>query len=353
MESKYLSTHTSTTRRKASVGALRFAVSLAMLISMGLFASQAQAIGVAAGTDITNTASASYEVGGTPVTETSPPVVVTVEEIIDVTVVEQNSPVNVAPSDTNRVLTFLVTNTGNGEEVFDLTVLSNLGTDDFDPSFVSVYFDTNLSGVYDAGDTISSGFTPNLDANGVDSITVFVLHDIPDNTFVSDGDVGAIDLEAESQTLTGAPGDSLGGAGDLGTTAVVGLTGGDDNDEGEYIVSSVAVDVDKSFVILNDPTFGMLAVPGATIRYTIVVTVTGSGTADNLVITDGIPIDTIYAGGTLTLGGVTQTDLSDLVDGGEHDAGAGVNGEISVDLGNVAGGSPAQTITFDAQIDPS
>ncbi len=351
MESKQRITQQSKTRHSASPGALRFAAALALLMAMGLFTSQAQAVGVPAGTPISNTATASYDVGVTTLSATSGPVSFNVDEIIDVEVLQQNSPVNVDPSDTNRVLTFLVTNIGNGSEVFDLTVDSAFGGD-FNPAFVSVYFDTNGSLVYDAGDTVSSGSTPVLDANGADSVRVFVLHDIPDAATVSDGDVADIELLAESQTLTGPPGTSLGGAGDSGTTAVVGAYGGDDNDQGQYLVASVDVDLAKSYAVVSDPFGGTLAVPGATIRYTITVTVTGGGTADNLVVTDPIPTNTAYVGGTLTLGGGPLSDTPGN-DAGQYDGLVGPNGEVSVDLGSVAGGSPVQTITFDALIDPS
>ena len=92
MESKKLKTQHGTVRQSASPGALRYATSLVLLMAMGLFASQAQAVGVPAGTPITNTATANFDVGGTPLTATSGPVSFNVDEIIDVTVVQQNSP---------------------------------------------------------------------------------------------------------------------------------------------------------------------------------------------------------------------------------------------------------------------
>jgi hypothetical protein len=52
---------------------------------------------------------------------------------------------------TNAVLTYQVTNNGNGPEVFTLTPnVANSG-DDFDPALSQVVLDTNNNGVYDAG----------------------------------------------------------------------------------------------------------------------------------------------------------------------------------------------------------
>jgi uncharacterized repeat protein (TIGR01451 family) len=330
-------------------------VQLAVLMGIVLIGGQAGAVGAPAGTPISNTATATFDVGGTPLTANSLPTVVTVDEIIDVTVVEQNSPLAVSPSDTNRVLTFLVTNTGNGTEDFALAVNSAIGTDDFDPAFVNVYLDANSNGSYDAGtDTLyQSGVNdPPLDANGTDSIAVFVLHNIPASPGVGDGDVGQISLTATAVTVNGPAGTVSGGNGDGGVDAVVGTSTAQALDTGDYVVASVSVALSKAWVIVNDPVFGTQPVPGATIRYTITVSVTGAGTADNLLITDGIPANTSYVTGTLTLGGSGLTDGTGD-DAGEYDGAAGPNGEVSVDLGNVAGGGADQTITFDALIDPS
>src|SRR3546814_8076955 len=66
----------------------------------------------------------------------------------------------------------------------------------------------------------------------------------------------------------------------------------------------------KSAVVTNslntaDP------IPGATITYTIVATVAGSGSVSGLAISDDIPADTSYAQGSITLGGSALSDAAD------------------------------------------
>src|SRR3546814_2267259 len=87
----------------------------------------------------------------------------------------------------------------------------------------------------------------------------------------------------------------------------------------------------KSAVVTNslntaDP------IPGATITYTIVATVAGSGSVSGLAISDDIPADTSYAQGSITLGGSARSDAA------EADAGDYNGTRISVALGNVDGG---------------
>jgi uncharacterized repeat protein (TIGR01451 family) len=88
-------------------------------------------------------------------------------------------------------------------------------------------------------------------------------------------------------------------------------------------------------------------VPDAVITYSLAVTVAGSGTALNVIITDLLPVDTTYEPGTLALNGVSLTDEADIDIG---DVGATTPGVVTVDLGDLPVGSPAQTVTFDVRI---
>ena len=92
------------------------------------------------------------------------------------------------------------------------------------------------------------------------------------------------------------------------------------------------------------PFGGTCAVPGATITYTILAEVTGSGSISDLVVTDAAPADTSYVAGSLTLDGATLTDAAD------GDSGTASASGISVDLGNVSAGT-SHSITFDVTID--
>ncbi|GAB4277059.1 MAG: hypothetical protein Kow0092_32840 [Deferrisomatales bacterium] len=303
--------------------------------------------GTPAGTDITSQATVSYSVGPTAYTKDSNTVVTRVAELVDLTVSWQDAAeVAVTPGSTGQVLTFRLTNTGNGTDTYTLSVSGSLGGDDFDPSPVGIYFDANGNSVYDAGtDTeyVQGTNDPSLSADG--SLVVFVLQDIP--TEVGDGDRGDCRLTATSNTGSGAPGTQVAGAGEGGTDAVVGSSGGSVGAVGTYLVSGVVVSVTKAAAV-TDPFGGTEPLPGATLRYTVVVSVTGSGTAANVVLTDPVPAHTSYVPGTLTLNGGALTDEAD---GDAGDVGATAADTVTVNLGDLAGGSADQTVTFDVTID--
>ncbi len=295
-----------------------------------------------AGTTISNTASATFDTGGGSTTINSNRVDLLVDELLDVTVDSSNpADVPTTPGATGQVLTFSVTNTGNGVENFVLSTIANAGGDNYDPVVTQIYID-NGDGVFDPGtDTL---YTPGANDPQLDpdeSVTVFVVATTPGG--VVDGNRGIVSLVAAAVTGTGAPGTSFAGQGEGGGDAVVGSTGADGADAGAFIVSAATVTLVKSAVVTN-PLGTADPIPGATITYTIVATVAGSGSVSGLAITDNIPADTSYVTGSITLGGVAQSDAVDA-DAGDY------NGtRINVALGTVAGGQ-TRTVTFRTTID--
>jgi uncharacterized repeat protein (TIGR01451 family) len=234
-----------------------------------------------------------------------------------------------------------------------LAGFSAIAGDDFDPVLASVWLDANGNGVWDpAADTLYLAGTndPVLDANDPagDDVVVFVLNGIPAG--LPDGNLGRSRLTATSTTGSGAPGTVIPNGGDGGAIdATVGASGADDDAEGVYQVSSVQLAVAKSSSVA-DPFGGAQPLPGATITYTLVVSVAGSGNADAVVVTDPIPTNTTYVAGSMTLDAVAQTDASDApVD--DADFSVSVPGAIRVGLGTLPAGGPARTITFAVTID--
>lgn len=303
---------------------------------------QASAAGTRAGSTISNTATASFDAGGGTTTVDSNRVDLLVDEVLDVTV-NSSDPADVptTPGASGQMLTFSVTNNGNGVEAFGLTAIANGGGDDYDPVVTQIYLD-NGDGIFDAGtDTL---YTPGANDPVLDpdeSITVFVLATTPGT--VVDGNRGIVSLAAAAKTGTGAPGDSFAGQGEGGGDAVVGATGADGSDSGAYVVSAATVTLVKSAVVTN-PLGTADPIPGATITYTIVATVAGSGSVSGLAITDTIPADTSYVPGSITLGGAA---LSDAIDADVGD----FNGtRVNVTLGTVPGGQ-SRTVTFRTTID--
>lgn len=295
-----------------------------------------------AGTTISNTASATFDTGGGSQTIDSNRVDMLVDELLDVTVASNNpTDVPTTPGASQQVLSFRVTNTGNGPENFALTTVANAGGDNYDPAVTQIYIDADGNGSFDpASDTLYTLGSGDPLIQPETGITVFVIATTPGN--VTDGNRGIVSLAAAAKTGTGNPGDSFAGKGEGGGDAVVGLTGADGTDDGAFVVSAATVTLVKSAVVTNQ-LGGSDPVPGATITYTIVATVAGSGSVSGLAITDNVPADTSYVPGSITLGGGGLSDASD------GDAGDYNGTRINVALGTVAGGQ-TRTVTFQTKI---
>jgi len=310
----------------------------------GILATPAHAAGTPAGTNITNVATATYELpNGDETSVDSNIVTLKVDELLDVGVA-WGDPADVATSAgaTGQLLKFTVTNGGNGTESFTLGTVANGGGDDFDPAVTSIVLDTNGNGAYDAGvDTAytSGGNDPQLDPD--QSLTVFVLSSIPGSA--GDGHRGRVDLTAVAKTGSGAPGTSFAGLGQGGGDAVVGATGADAEDDGYYRVARATVAFVKSATVA-DLFGGDASTPGSTITYTLAATVSGSGSLANLRVSDAVPAGTTYKIGSLTLEGSPLTDAADA------DSGNFTGTGIAVGLGTVAAGT-TKTITFQVKID--
>lgn len=304
----------------------------------------AYAAGTPAGTVINNNATATYDLpDGGQNSVTSNTVSLIVDELLDVSVASTDGgDVSVAPAATNQLLTFRVTNAGNGSEAFRLTARDNAGGDDFDPSATSIVLDGNGNGTYEPGIDIvyvAGSNDPVLAPDG--SVLVFVLSSIPAGA--TDAQRGRVDLVAVAATGSGAPGTTFAGQGQGGGDAVVGATGADAEDDGYYRVAAAGVAFVKSATVA-DPFGGSTRVPGAIVTYRLVATVTGSGSLANLRIADSVPAGSSYRPGTITLEGAPLSDAADA-DSGEF-TGTG----ISVRLGTVAGGA-TRTVTFQVAID--
>ena len=315
--------------------------SIAAISALSL-AAPAYAAGTRAGTVIDNTATATYDEGGTPVEVDSNINSLTVDELLDTVVAwDDGADVATTPGATGGALTFTITNTGNGEEAFLLSTVSTVGGDDYDPTGVTIVIDDG-DGVYEPGIDVvyvAGAGNPVLDPD--ETITVFVIANTPGG--LSDGDRGGVQLTAEAVTGTGAPGTSFAGQGEGGGDAVVGTTGADGEDDGYFQVAAATVSLAKSATVA-DPFGGTNAVPGSTITYQIVATTSGSGSLPNLAINDAIPAGTTFVPGSITLGGTTLTDAADA------DAGRFASNNVSVSLGTVAGGQ-TRTVTFQVTID--
>lgn len=325
---------------------------------------QAFAAGTIAGTDITNQATLNYTVGGiAQPAQNSNVATFKVDRKINVVVAQVGSvDTSVLPGSINQVTTFTVTNTSNATMDFSLAALNkvggpgpNGGTDNFNVANVRVFVDSNGNGVYDPG-VDTAVFLDELAPDT--SKTVFVVADVP---------VGQVNNDLAAVTLTATAADG-GTPGSLGATSVqtvgadtpgvvdtVFADGAGDTDAARdgkfsaasaYKVVTATVSVVKSSAVISDPFNGGTnpkAIPGARVRYTIVVTNTGGATATAMTLTDSIPANTTYVANTITVGGVAKTDAADA-DGASFAANV-----VTVTLGSLAS-SGTVNVTFDVTV---
>jgi uncharacterized repeat protein (TIGR01451 family) len=306
----------------------------------------ASAVGTAAGTNIQNTATVNFSIGGTPSSTTSNTSSVAVAEIVDVVIAVQSATSSVAAGATGETLVFLVTNTGNSNETFALALDSVLVGDDFDPvpAVPALYFDTDGSGDLSGPDTpyVQGANDPALAADA--SVRVIAVNDIPAG--LADGLRGRSELTATAATGTGAPGTVFAGQGQGGVDAVIGTSGGTDAEIGAYLVGDIALSAVKSQTV-QDQFGGNRPIPGATIAYQVVVTAAGTGSALGAAFVDAIPASTTYVAGSLRLNGAALTDAAD----GDAGALTGAPASVAVSLGNLTAASGPQTIVFSVTID--
>lgn len=348
---------------------------VALMFALG--ARHAHAAGTPAGTTVTNAATINYTVGGTPITVSTNTVSFRVDELINVRVTPPAASTVVNSPDTNRTLLFRVTNIGNGPEAFTLTPnLSPAIADQFNPQTGAVgilFVDTNGNGQLDIGtDTLISG---PVTINPDQALPVLFVANMPPG--VANGGLGAVTLTAASATvgaLVGgvgaAPGTIIpnGGTpavGAPGIDAVIGPgaggptdSGADDTASGSYVVSGVNVGIAKTVLAVTNP-FGVTTtgcnsatppaacsniVPGAIVQYQLTVTLIGSGTATNVLITDRIPSETTYVAQSIRLNGAAQTDQTDGDNASCPGCGAAGAGIVTINFGSVPV-TPATPIT--------
>jgi uncharacterized repeat protein (TIGR01451 family) len=318
---------------------------------VGLWADPAGALGTAAGATITNTCTVDYTVSGIAQSETASNSF-DVLEVIDCVVTWQDAAnVSVNTPHSDRVLTLQLTNTGNGPEDFRLAANAAVAGDDFNPSVQDLYLESNgTAGLQMSGatpDTIYAGTDIALAADGTQ--LCYIVSTIPGGLVV--GNIGRVELLADAQTPGAAgstPGTVLPNAGPGGVDAIVGTTGADGSAAGIYEVSFAAVALVKSIAQIADPYGGDRPYPGAVVTYRITVDVSGSGTAEAVVISDTIPADMTYVAGSIQLDGVAQTDADDAPTDAS-DFGVTTANTITVNLGDTV--APAtRTIEFNTTI---
>ena len=302
-----------------NTGRMATMCAIAALIAMPTIAEAAT--GTAAGTDVQNTATVSFSVGGTSQTATSNTATFKVDKKVNLAIaVSGGTPTYVALGANSQVMKFTVTNLTNSVQDFRLDVdqqnvsIPVLGVDNFDMNNLRVYVDDG-DGVFNpALDTRTYIDELAPDANA----TVFVVGDVPNQ---AGSNVAIVSLRAIA--AAGGTANSMGA--DL--TATVGVDSANAVDvvfaddaspldlarNGQlrafsaYKIATAAISINKTSTVISDPlNLAVLpkAIPGATVEYCLVVTNAGPGTATDLVIADPLPAHTAYVANSLRVGGV-------------------------------------------------
>ncbi len=288
---------------------------------------EAVAANTEAGTDITNSATLDYNVGGVDQTDiiSSPdgltPTGVTTDFKVDrkilVTVADQETTYAlVSPGATDQPLQFTVTNSGNDTQDFSLSHAVNGsdpygGTENFDATYVGIYIDDGDDTWEGTGTETASTCINDL-ASG-EYRTIYIVNDI--GGAQSDGDISAHTLTATAYQQGGGSCASISVENPTDTDdptlvdVVFGDVAGDTDaavdgkhsDSSAYKVSSAQVSVAKTATTVWDPfnyqvdgTTDPKAIPGAIIEYTITIS-NASGAAASAVlntIQDAVPANT-------------------------------------------------------------
>ena len=232
----------------------------------------------------------------------------------------------VAPSDSDVIASFTLTNTSNAIMDFSLGV-ADIVTDVFGNAD-----STNLTNYrIRAGNGQGAGGTPGLgDLDYVDELVeegvveIYVFADVP--LTVLNGDYANIRLTATAADdvlaaatplFLDADLSEVGGADDPTVIETVfGDSGfdGEEFDDDSYEIISASLVITKIATVISAPFGSLKAIPGAIIEYTITVDNSGGASdATDVVITDLIDSDVTFQTGVYDVG-VTDSDIS--FDGG-------------------------------------
>lgn len=335
---------------------VRYAGGLGLLCWLAL-PQLALAVGTPAGTLITNTATLSYNLAGVAQPDlVSPPAVVRVDEVIHPVLTWQDgTPVAVNSPGVNAALTFLLTNGGNGSEAFALARVNGpapIPTGNYTPldgSVGSIFLESGAQpGFQPSGPNADTPYIPgsNDPLLAPDAgITLYVVSDTPLVAANAQGQV-RLDVAALTPGVAGAaPGTGFAGLGQGGSVAVAGPSRGQAQAIGSYIASGLGLLLTKGVDAVLDPAGGNVLMTGSVVTYRLTASLSGSGSALGLTITDPLPPELTYVPGSIAVDGVPKTDAADA----DNAQFISASRTLSVVLGDVA--APATVvITFRATI---
>ena len=294
--------------------------------TIALAAGLAYAAAPPANTSIGNQASATYtDASNTQRTVTSNTVVTIVQQVASFTLTTDGQSKPAAPGG-QVVFPHTLTNTGNGNDTFNLSVVAN-GGGAFTLTNVSLYADSNGDGIPDNSTPITS--TGVLAAGATFKFVAVAI--VP--TGQTAGQTASLTASAVG-TATGTP------------------AAQQNNTDNVTVTSDAVVNVTKAISAATG------AAGSGPYTFTLTYTNTGNNTAVNFTLTDAIPAGMTYVAGSgrwsITGSGVTLTDANDgpqgtLPDTITYDFGQTVAGRVTAVISRVQPGE-SRTLTFDVTI---
>ncbi len=260
--------------------------------------------GVSAGTVITNIATLTFELDDQKSSIVSNKVQDIVAQLIDVDVsVVESSYVRVKNGDKDRVITFKITNIGNGNDQFVLTTYQDRRSD-FNVKQRALYLDTNNNGRFDLSDQIVDHLSLEADENSI----LFVVSDIVIDNIKNFRMVSRVGIKAVSQRGgSNKSGEIHIGKGVNGVDAIDGLKGGVATNSWIYEVNG-----NKNRVFLSKGSYiSYDYFDEEFITYEINVTISKNQKVQDLVIEDSIPELCIYKNNSLSVNGKKISDAKD------------------------------------------
>jgi len=311
--------------------------------------------------------------------------------------------VTVVTGQTDAVLTFVITNNGNSAQDFLLTSADTTPNpfgglpENIDTVTTAVFVEDGTNPGYQLAEDIET-YVDELPANA--SITVYLVSSIP---AASPDDLAAVSLVVqvaaggsvgvEGIAITNDHNGNISPAGTFsnGITSVVAGTAstvadtatlqfvfndpaglnpedidsagtgaqdaarnGQHSSTGAYVIQSASAVVVSKTVTVIDTLGGNDPHQGATLRYQLDVSISGSGGISDLVITDPIPANTTYTPASISLNSVLQTDVDFATDGIDYARFDGT--DVVVDLSeqgvkSLTSTDSPMTIIFDVTID--
>ena len=230
----------------------------------------------AAGTQIKNLATVTYEdAAGNVYSAQSNEAIVTVAQVYSATIgVDVDA--SAAPGQT-VYLPFVLTNTGNGTDTFDLTAIDGItGGDIIDDANITIFEDLNGSGEPDAGEPAITSVTLPANVNNIANLVVAV--EVPASA--TDGQTLGVTLKAEAYE---------GGTATV-VNSVADLTAGAGRDTLAGTNESLITVTGDAVLVTTKSSVHDVA--NNEITYTVTVRNNGNRPANDVVIFDGLPANT-------------------------------------------------------------